>query len=409
MFHFYRHWKRFGFNKKPVYRFAVITLLYALINGITAYILPLILEERFISFTIVGIILASSSLFNIVTDVIVGSMRRPPHYLTAIRLTGFFAFLVFISMLFPQRGEMLILAACLWGIYSELYNFARFDFIEAIPEKADHALHFGMLNNSFSFGSVIAPILASSLFFISHQLTVSTGIFFVGSMLIYLAMNQRLKNLPNPVSVVRRRMHALAELKVWRTICKKVFPVFLVFLAVGMAEGTITSFTPIFTRNHDSLQVFGGLIFASFFLPTVLFSGYFGHLADREGEKKYILIGMLLSAVSLLFFGFSREPVSAVILAFLHGVGLSTLAPALLSEESKYIEKHHSRESEIVGESGIFYNIGFVAGTMLAGVLASKIGFGVAYGIFGLFYLITFAAYWLWGPRKRSFLDGVLR
>jgi hypothetical protein len=47
-------------------------------------------------------------------------------------------------------------------------------------------------------------------------------------------------------------------------------------------------------------------------------------------------------------FGFSQHFLVAFILAFFYGLGVSSFATALASEESKYIDKHHSHEGRVV-------------------------------------------------------------
>lgn len=406
MYVIYRHFKRFGFIHKPIYYFSIVTFFYAVVNGITTFTFPLFVNDHIKSLSIAGIILGLSSVGNILTDLILGIIRKPPSYISLVKMVGFFTTLYFLLILIPTNIFILLIMALMWGIFTEIFSFARFDYVSCLSDIKDQALHHGLLSNFFSLGSMVAPLIAGVVIMQGWGFTVVTGLFFVVMMFFSLIIFVKLKMVVKPVSILNRRLTARTELKLWRKIGFKTLPLLVVFFVWGTAEGAILSFSPIFTEGNINLKLYSGMILAGFYLPTVFLSSYFGHLADKVGEKKFIVLGLVLGALSLLFFGYTNNFLLAFFLAILHGIGISCYGTAVSAEESKYIEKHHCQENRVLGETGIFYNFGFIIGAFVAGFLASKFGFGEAFFVFGMLYFAAVIIYWFWGPRKKSLIDG---
>jgi MFS family permease len=401
MNHVLRHFQKYGLSNRPIYRFAFLTFLYAIVNGMIAFVLPLFLQEKLNSYTLVGIILGSSSIWNIATDIAFGFTRISPSYVRLMNVVMVAVLTIFLTLWKVEHVAVFFLAVILWGVFTEVYAFAKFNFIESLNDEEDAGLNFGILGNFFSLGGAIAPILVGALILLSKDLTMITGIVITLVMFTVFFLYIKLKRLPKAVVVEKRHLHFITELKLWKKIGKQVFPLLMVFLACGMGDGALLSFGPIFTESNENLKTYGGLILSGIYLPTVVFSGFFGHLADKYGNRKFILYGLLISAVSLLLFGVFSHPLVVGLMALVHGIGYTVFSSAIMAEESLYIERHRTCEKEVVGESGAFYNLGYIVGASLAGVIASIVGnFGIAFGVFGLWYLIVFGVYLGWGKKK---------
>jgi MFS family permease len=410
MYRTFRPWKYFNLKNRYIHRFAILVFLYAIANGMISFILPVFLQEKLNSLTLVGIILASSSIWNILTDLTIGFLKKPPNYLRLMQLVGLSIFLAFLGIWLVDEVWMYVLVVALWGILTEMFAFSNFGFVINSSKEKERAGNFGILANFLYLGYSIAPVIVGAVIIVSRDLTMATGVYFAVGILIYFNLQKYFKKLPVPQPIVKRRLKVINELKLWFKIGKKVWPLLLIFLIKGVSDGALFSFVPIFVESNPKLKYYGGLILSSIFLPMALLGGWFGHQADKWGRKKFILTGLATCAFSLMLFGFSGNGLIAILLALAIGLGYSLYSPVLDALASSYIERHQNQESEVESEDGIFYNFGFIIGAMLTGFLATILGgFGPAFAVFGGLYLFVFGIFFLFAPRKHTNKDGMIK
>ena len=72
-----------------------------------------------------------------------------------------------------------------------------------------------------------------------------------------------------------------------------------------------------------------GLTFAMFGLPVLVLSPFAGRLVDRRGSFAFIVLGMVLPAVTGILYTFIADPVLAVPLILIEATGFAFLNPAL--------------------------------------------------------------------------------
>ncbi len=361
-----------------------------------SFLLPVFLEETVSSLTIVGLILASSSVWNITTDFILGMTRLNPSYRRLTQVVGMIMFALFAMIGLHLHTVTLIIATVLWGVYTELFTFASFDFVVKTSTETDRAGHFGLISNFRSLGFALAPVMIGLALVESRDLAIFTGLFFSICMLVLFWLQLWQNKLPKPQIAKIRRRTLTEHIRIWSAIGKTMSAYLWVYFVRGVADGVLTSFVPIFVAVTSELKIYGGFIVAGLSLPTAFVSGYFGSLADRLGRQRFIVFGLLLSAVALFFFGFTTNPLVAIAGSFLIGIGYSLYVPALEAEMGKYVEKHHSQETEAEGESGMIYNGGFMIGAGLTGLLVTILGgYGPAFAILGVLYGMVGVGFWV--------------
>jgi len=147
-------------------------------------------------------------------------------------------------------------------------------------------------------------------------------------------------------------------------------------------------------EGNPSLSIWGGLIVASFTLPSVLLAGYFGDLADRTKKQNLVVAGAALSIVGLIFMGFQTYWFPALIFALLVGIGVSVFFPILESQLESVCLKHLNLEDKLLGEGNTMWNAGFVVGAFLVGLMLDRTqSFGLAFASTGLLVLIALIGY----------------
>jgi MFS family permease len=121
-----------------------------------------------------------------------------------------------------------------------------------------------------------------------------------------------------------------------------------------------------------------------------------GALSDRTGRRPLIVSGMLLQAVGLAVFalasGFRWWAVAAVIL----GLGTAAVYPTLIAQVSDLVTPRDRASG--VGVYRLWRDLGYVAGGLLAGILADLLGFRAAIGFVALMTAVSGLAAWAFLP-----------
>jgi predicted MFS family arabinose efflux permease len=121
-----------------------------------------------------------------------------------------------------------------------------------------------------------------------------------------------------------------------------------------------------------------------------------GALSDRTGRRPLIVSGMLLQAMGLAVFalasGFRWWAVAAVIL----GLGTAAVYPTLIAQVSDLVTPRDRASG--VGVYRLWRDLGYVAGGLLAGILADLLGFRAAIGFVALMTAVSGLAAWAFLP-----------
>ncbi|MEX2154189.1 MAG: MFS transporter [Gemmatimonadaceae bacterium] len=106
-----------------------------------------------------------------------------------------------------------------------------------------------------------------------------------------------------------------------------------------------------------------------------------GPLSDRWGRKWLIVTGMVVQGIALIAIALSREPGAWIIGLMALGVGTALVYPTLLAAVGDIARP--SWRGSAVGVYRLWRDLGYVAGALLAGVLADAFGVPTAIGAIG--------------------------
>jgi len=148
--------------------------------------------------------------------------------------------------------------------------------------------------------------------------------------------------------------------------------------------GAIMPYLPLFLREqaHSSLFMIG-VIAATFYLGTLLFSSPFGWLSDTIGRKPVILGGVALYAVALFLFTRTTDPWWFVLFRLLEGIGTAAVAPAAMAFVADITTEQTRSKAYGILTSAQFG--GLIVGPALAPPLYALFGGGLS-GFYAIFY-----------------------
>jgi DHA1 family multidrug resistance protein-like MFS transporter len=112
-----------------------------------------------------------------------------------------------------------------------------------------------------------------------------------------------------------------------------------------------------------------GLTFAMFGLPVLVLSPFAGRIVDRRGPFAFIVLGMILPAITGIAYTQIADPWLAVPLILIEATGFAMLNPALYAVVAA--ASPLGRSSTAQGLYGSAGTLGFIAASLIAGVLAA--------------------------------------
>ncbi len=149
---------------------------------------------------------------------------------------------------------------------------------------------------------------------------------------------------------------------------RNIVILFFTLVVVMMGFGMIIPIIPFYIESFGASGSELGILMAIFALMQFIFSPIWGSLSDRYGRKKFLLVGAIGNALSMLFFGLSTQ----LWMLYASRALAGSLSSATLPTAMAYIGDSTSDEERGggMGIMGAAMGVGMVIGPGLGGWLA---------------------------------------
>jgi MFS family permease len=312
------------------------------------------------------------------------------------------ASLLFIALLYAASHFshliIFILAMAIWGIYYELLNFARQQFIaDSVPLR----LHTGasaVLSSFKSLAYFLGPILAGLLIFKGTLALSSTTLLLtlIGALLLTFTLRHHHR----PMSIDVHHVNFLSELQHWQTLLKHVWPIVTLSLLVGIIDATFWTTGTVLTQQLSKHHLLGGLFLPLYTLPSLLVGFGLARLHLFQGKKKIALICTLLSGLSLTFIGITHHLALILIAVFISGILLAVSYPLIDAVYADIVSRMGRNRQHLIGLSSSSMSLAYIIGPILSGAIASLLGESTTFSIIGIITMIISATLLLLTPKK---------
>lgn len=387
-FKFLKNYSKDRHNK--VLTLSIFFLIWAIIFAIFEYFAPLYLESLGLNYITIGIILCGSSFISLLIDPFLGYLqgRFPAKTLLIISIILFF---INIS-LFLYSGSivfLLFLATNIYGIAFDLFSITTYKAVFDNSLKKEKCSNISFLESFYNVGLLLGSLIAG--FVIVSNLNNAA----------YLCMGLLLLLLVIVIFIKKEKTKAekFSFFSGYREMFKQIKQIgfmglFLIFILifVNLWDGFFFVFEPIFAKKFSGLfineTIIGGIILAIYTLPIILFAKTFGKLEDKFGEKKFIIGGLLLSAMSICVLQITNNLWLTMISVFLMSLG--TFAIVKPATEGLYTHISEKKFGKIkngyaAGIIEMTLSIGFLFGPLIGGFfLEVSGGFNQAFRIFAI-------------------------
>lgn len=380
--------------KTRLYALIALEFLFGIVYGVFSLTLPILAEHIIVNLALLGVIFSLPEILGTLIDIPIGEFAKRFGRRRTIFYSG--VLLAVSSLLFIAFRNPLIFIAVL-----VFYEVATQSFI--IPGDAEETAltparstgrFNGLLEGFHNLGFSIGPIVAGAA--IGFQLEYAFLIALFVSLLMVLVSFRFLPKETEREGFLGSAVHLVTRDKIFKAGFSEfarlgfegVFVAFI-FFVFALHWGFIGLMEPLYTKELGLPEFQIGLIYAGFTLPIFFMSVIVGRYLDRRSAKGITVAGLLLHALSSFGFSLTADPKILFILSLVSGIGDALILPAIFTmfdRLSSYHQKEHVSGIKMFGES-----LGYFAGPLAGGVLASFWGFGVAFFTLGAFLLLLTA------------------
>ena len=371
--------------KKNSYNIILFYIVNALFwFSLYAYvpIFPAYVESKGVSYSLLGLIIGSYGFAQMILRIPIGigsdRIKKRKIFVVAgmlfsiISCLGLWLFdspgLIFISRLIAGS------AASMFVVYSVLFSsyFKAEDSPKAIGYLMS-ATVLGQVTAAFG-GGIIARWLGDEYTFL---LALAAG--FIGLLISFFVKEN---NVEKKGQISTSQLLSVAKDR--NLILVSVLAILIQFTTFATTFG----FTPLAAKllGADSYQL--GLLLTLTSLPGVLSGALSGSFFGRKfGEKNVIVIGFLITAVTIIIIPFAKSLEILFLSQILGGFTKGAVFPLLMGMSIKKIE--NSKRASAMGFYQAIYSIGMFAGPFIVGIstdlISLKLGFIFAsfFGVLG--------------------------
>jgi predicted MFS family arabinose efflux permease len=400
MLRVYRHFRQYGSSHTPLFAVSVMIFFWCLYDGIISYITPLVLTESGLTKTLMGVVIASSSLTGGVFDFLLSKILPNAHF-RRIYLAMFAVCLVYPLLLWQAKTLwVFLLSMALWGVYYDLLNFGDFDFVSRTSRHSEHTSSFGVISVFKSLGYIIAPIFAGLLIgeLVDWRPFAMAWIFLVIAIIFYVLVllltrkNQQIDLPLKPVSW-------LGELRQWKSLGRVLLPLLILTMLINILDAFFWTIGPLFAESFTSIRPFNGLFLSANLLPALLVGWIIGSVTSRFGKKKTAFFSFFAGSLILSGMIFFKQPFIVIGLVFIASAFQALAVPALNGTYADFVTETPTHEKEVIALSDFATNAGYVIGPILAGILADTVGSSWAFAVIGLLSALIILVLWPHVPR----------
>jgi len=286
----------------------------------------------------------------------------------------------------------------LWGIYYELISFASYQFMEGSVPPHMRSSAWGVAGMFLNLAYFLGPLLASYLIYRGYVITEVAIILFLIAALVLLLITEKVHDIP--VKVDLAEVNLGLEIRHWLTLGRVVWPAIVISLLLGFIDSTFWTTGAVYTEKLAGENFWGGLFLPIYQLPgivTGLIIAKWGVYKGKKilSEKMLILAGLFL--IALMLNGTIAWQLSMVLMS---SIAVSISYPLIEGVYSDIVARMGREKKEMIGLTNSMVNISYIIAPPITGLISSKVGERMTFGIVGAMVVVVSVLLLLVTPKK---------
>lgn len=356
--------------------FSLVLIITFFVNFDSAVVIPIMANYAIqlgASLFMAGLIVGIYSIVHIPSNIIFGRLvdkySRKVFLTLGILLDGISMFLYFIA----NSTSFLLIVRIIHALGGGFGGPATMSYVgdSISKEKSGRgmALYGIAVGFSMLFGFIVGGLLAS--FFGYKEVFFTIAIIMMVVTLISISIKSTYKPIAEKLSL-KKEFRFLRRLFMNKYIIIPYLSILALFFNLGIITGTYT--VELKTHNFTDAQI--GMLLAIMVIFSLVIHYPAGILSDKIGMKKVILLGLLITSCSFLFFLFSQISMLPIIGMIFFGLGHGLIFPTTAGSIKMY-----SAPNVRGMATGLFYSFtvgGVALGSPISGLFSQYFSFQIA-------------------------------
>lgn len=353
--------------------------------GIVIPILPLLIERTGGGPFLVGVVIATFSLFQFLFAPILGRLSDKYGRKPILALSSFINSLSYFLIFFSQNIWIIIIARIIAGIGSANLSVAQ-AYVADTSKTHERTKKMALIGSVFGLGFVIGPLLGgitSAEFSISTPFLIPAFLSLINTFLIFLILPESNKLLQKNIKI------EIINWKITRAVMKPKNMSLLLFLFffVNFALALIIGVFPIFSEQKFGWnETQNGYYFGLIGLGSFISQAYLIRiLLKKFDEAQMVKMALLVFGLAVIGIGLAPSGLLLLMIGPFTSFGFSLInvnVQALISLESRADE-----QGMVLGVAHSFASMARVIGPIIGGTIAT-FNIGMPYLVSGFLSLL---------------------
>jgi len=370
-----------------------------------SYVFPIVVEDSLSSNTLMGIIMALSSITGLICDFIFPSLISRKNWKQLLIACALMALLFPVLSYFGELFNLVgffVLASIAWGVYYEFLAFSQQNYIIESDKTKNFTKDWGLLAVLISMMEVIAPILGSTLL-VAGGLAYPVAVLLMLSVALVILMLQESKSEEDVEikSVSRELVKLIKEFKMWDLLYGRVWQVLLVSFVLQSVFATYWTFGGLFGQQLVGEEGMDWIVIVLYAIPSLIASLLLSKFMIKKNKKKLTQIFLIFGGLILTMLVFARESVYLtgllILLSSLMFAFAYPLNNAVFSDLGARLGKE---KNHLFGMMNAIGSLAFIMIPIALGVLSDTFGYIYAFAFTGAFSMIAGTLLIIKTPRK---------
>lgn len=385
--------------------FLISFFLIRTADNILTYVFPIVVESSVGSNTIMGLIMALSSVAGLVCDFVFPSLISRKNWkqimFLAVAVALFFPLFTYLGEIFLYIG-FFIIATIVWGVYFELLIFSEQNYILSGGKGRNFSKDWSLIILLISFIEIIGPILATWLLVYkkSGYLIFTTALLLFAS-IILTASSQKLK--PEKLKVEsknREVLELLREFKMWGVLYKKVWYVLAVSLTIHSVFAAYVVFGGLFGLSLMGEKI-GWVVMFLFAFPGLITYFLLTKIVVKRRKKFITHVLLITGGLMLMLLTFFNDSIVSTGMVILFSTLLFSVAePINNAVFSDLAERLGDEKNHLFGMVNATGSIAFVVVPIVFGITSDRWGYYNSFASMGFVAFIVGIILLFTTPRK---------
>lgn len=341
--------------------------------------IPTFMQSKLGGSLAMGLMMSFSSVVGFLADLVFPQLFKKASSRKMVLLAVSSVFITAGILLWTTHfiyPAVFLMAMGVWGLYYEFLNFGLSAYVVKTAASSDRAGVWSVITVFKSLAYCLGPLAGSWLFYWKGDVAIIVvySLFALIAYVIWLIEGIKNRELKVDHEMEFEKVNILDEVKHWGSLFKHVWPILLVSLVLGIIDAAFWTTGVVMSDNLVSQSWVGSLFVPAYILPSIFVGFLVPKLGIHHGKKKISEIFMMVTGFLLFGLGLGGSVCWLVFLSLLIGVATSFSWPLVEAVYSDILSRMGREQKHMMGLSNSTYNVSYIIGPVIAGLLSNSIG-----------------------------------